>query len=245
MNYRKDVTQTAIGFLEFHADDFKEAIMDCKEFERNNIRPLEESFHYYVTDRAYTPEDAIYILEHCENEETDSGRWEGLKDWRQELSTRAAYSYSLDVWFKTEEMYKELVDLYAEAQTKYVEERMNTHPELDEDDICEGRNDQDIINAIWKNYFEELEPTRVTPGSQEELELLEEWLSLNKNAGMWGSYPLGDSYIDDRSGSGHGMPEIKDYVDFDHEVAMRLPHMVNKRRESVEQRIEELKEKVK
>ncbi len=234
MNYEKDIIQEAIDFLKDHADDFKEAIMDRKDFDRNEISSLDESFHCNITDRAYTPEDAVYILEHCENEETDSGLWQRL-DWRGQLSARAAYSFSLDVWFKAEEIYKELVDLYIEAQEDYVEKREEEHPELDKDDITEGRDDTGIIDTVWRDYFKQLEPDKVEQGSQDELELLEEWLSLGKKAGTWGGYPLGRSYIDARCGSGHGMPDIKEFVDFDHEIAAKLPHMLGKRREAIEE----------
>ncbi len=111
MNYEKDIEQEAIDFLLNHDDDFKEAIMDRKDFHRNDIESL-----------------------------------------------RAAYSYSSDVWFKAEKMYKELGDLYSAAQEEYVEQRMEDHLELDEDDICEGRNDEEIMNIVWKEYFEQFEP---------------------------------------------------------------------------------------
>ena len=71
MDYEKDVEEDAYQFLIEHADDFKDALRDCVEFDRNDIRCLDDDWHYAIVDRGYSPADAVYILDHCENEETD------------------------------------------------------------------------------------------------------------------------------------------------------------------------------
>lgn len=214
VNYQKDVESEARDFLANNEEMIKEAIKDEKDFDRNDIDHLDSAFHEGITDRAYSPEDAVFVLENCDNEETDSGIWEGLKDWRQELSARAAYTFSNDVWFKCEEIFKEMKE------------------ELERCDEEDEEKREEFLNRVFKDHAAtKLEP--VARGGQEEKELVEKWLRLNEGAGMWGGYPAGSSYIDARCGTGHGMPEIKDYVDFDREFVQQVPHLSGKRREEI------------
>jgi hypothetical protein len=225
MDYEKDVEEDAYQFLIEHADDFKDALRDCVEFDRNDIRCLDDDWHYAIVDRGYSPADAVYILDHCENEETDSGLWEGLDDWRDQLSARAAWSYALDVWFKAEELYnglKDDVEAAIEEATETVEEADDTEEAL----IA-------IIDRVYSSFICGYELQPVVQGSPAESELIARWLHLNERAGLWGGYPLGSSYIDARCGSGHGMPDIKEYVDFDHEIADRCPWLRGKKKHDV------------
>ena len=222
VDYEKDVEDEAKDFLSEYKDDLKRAIKEEKEFDRNDIEVLDDAFHENITDRAYSPEDAVFILEHCDNEETDSGLWEG-QDWRDELSTRAAFSFSSDVWFKCEQIYNEIKEEY--------ESQRNTEDEDSEE------NDK-LLDQLFEQYTStKLEP--VKQFSREEKELIERWLRLNENASLWGGYPVGSSYIDARCGSGHGMPDIKDYVDFDREFAQRVPHLNGKHRDTVKKYYED------
>lgn len=230
MNYKKDVEEDARDFLTEHEDEFKEAIKDGKEF--HGIDEVHDWLHESVTDRAYTPQDAVYVLEECENEENDSGIWEGLDDWRQELSARAAYSYSNDVYYKASEIYEELKERY--------EELVDEAGECKEDEDEDERNEK-ILNQVWGEFTEEDKIEPITPGGQEEIDLIEQWLEMGKNAGSWNGYPMGGSYIDARCGVGFGMPDVKDYVDFDREVAKKLPHLSGKYQTDVRARLDELK----
>lgn len=228
VDYEKDVEDEAKGFLADYEDMIKQAIKEGKDFDRNDIDDLDTAFHENITDRAYSPEDAVFILEHCENEETDSGLWEG-SDWRDELSARASYSFSNDVWFKCEEIYKQIKEEY--------ESHLAT-PDTEEEELPEEELPEEEQNKLLDRLFEEHTSTKLEPvekGSQEEKELIERWLRLNENAGLWGGYPVGSSYIDARCGSGHGMPDVKDYVDFDRELAQRCPHLADKRKEAVKE----------
>lgn len=223
VDYYKDVETEAKDFLANNEDMIKGALEDGKDFDLNDIDGLDGAFHYDITDRAYSPRDAVFVLENTDNEETDSGLWEG-QDWRDELSTRAAYSFSNDVWFKCEEIYKEMQE--------EIERRRNALLPEDEKEL-EEEEEQKILDEVFKEHTTtKLEP--VEQGSKEEKRLIERWLELNKGAGMWGGYPVGSSYIDARCGTGHGMPEIKDYVDFDREFSQQVPHLADKRRAEVE-----------
>lgn len=230
-DYEKDVENEARDFLANHEEMIKDAIKDGKDFDRNDIDDLDSAFHEDITGRSYSPEDAVFILEHCDNEETDRGLWEGLDDWREELRARAAYSFSNDVWSKCEGLYNEMKEELERRRGERLAEKtpegesmMDTEPEPGDEQV--------ILDGVFKEYTTtKLEP--VAQGSQEEKELIERWLRLNEMAGLWGGYPVGRSYIDARCGSGHGMPDIKDYVDFDREFAQQAPHLAGKRKEYV------------
>lgn len=52
-------------------------------------------WHSAIIDRAYRPIEAVDILEtYDQYEETDSGLWDGVGDWRKILSIIAAFTYS-------------------------------------------------------------------------------------------------------------------------------------------------------
>jgi len=223
VNYEADIEKEA---KEFFQDTFeeqtKQAIKDGSDWDYNEIEDLDSYWHGTIVDRAYSAEDAVFILDNCENEETDSGLWESL-GWREQLSARAAYSFGHDVWFKCEEIYKEMK---ADYETQI--------DELDEDAKDYDKKAEVLLNEIFEEYTStKLEP--VTKGSQDEKYLIERWISLNERAGMRGGYPVGSSYIDARCGTGHGQPDAKDYVDFDHEFAQQVPHLSGKNRSAVKE----------
>jgi hypothetical protein len=218
LDYEREVEKEAKEFLSEHADDvvkqlvgFEDELSDELRFER-----LEETL-----DREYTPEDAIFVLDNSQNEETDSGLWEG-KDWRDELSIRAAFTYINDVRSKVEEIYKEMYEEFESAA-----EELNP----------DGEDHEQKLESLAKNTLSENTEKlieQVKPGSQEEKEILSEWIRLSKNAGTRGSYPLGGSYIDARCGVGFGMPDQYEYVMTDRKVAKQLPHLAGKYRDAIE-----------
>ena len=217
LDYEREVEKEAKEFLSENADDVVKQLVGFEEELSYELRfeRLEETL-----DRSYTPEDAIFVLENSENEETDSGLWEG-KDWRDELSIRAAYTFLNDVRSKVEEIYKEM---YVEFES--------AAEELNPDDEDHKQKLESLAkNILYENTEEFIE--QVKPGSQEEKEILSEWIRLNKNVGMRGGYPLGESYIDARCGVGFGMPDQYEYVMTDRKVARQLPHLAGKSRDDV------------
>ena len=224
-DYEEDIEKEAISFLEDNLDAVKDGLIDDQEM-LDDIRghDIRDAFHEQVVDRSYSPSDAVAVLEASDNEETDNGLWEGL-DWREALSARAAYTFGNDVWFKAQEIYTELAELVAEK----------VHGT--DDDI----EKEDIVETILKDWQDDRKVQPVTD-AKEELAILEGWLTRNeRDAGMRGGYPLGSSYIDSRCGTGHGMPEVKAYIAFDHEVARKVPGMAGKYRDAIIARIQELK----
>jgi len=230
-DYEEDIKKEAISFLEDNLEAVKDGLTD----EQDNLdaiqgHDLRDSFHGHIVDRSYTPEDAVAVLQNSDNEETDSGIWEGL-DWRDQLSARAAYTFGNDVWFKAEEIFKELSELVAEK----ISECQDANEDWDDIEIG------DVVEKVLKDWQDERKVQPVTD-AKEELVILEEWLTRNqRDAGMRSGYPLGSSYIDSRCGTGHGMPEIKAFVEFDHETARKVLGMAGKYRDAIIVRIAELK----
>jgi hypothetical protein len=223
MDYSKDITQEAKDFIEQHEDDIKEAIKNDAEWDYNDMEFLDSSWHSDIVDRSYSLEDAAYIVENSDNTESDSGLWEGQEP-RDALVTQAAYSYANDVWFECQRIYDEM-------KSDYQDRKINDDDETNEDIDIDAENNK-ILDEIFKEFtIDNLQP--VEKGSHNEKYLIQKWLKLNENAGLWGGYPVGSSYIDARCGSGHSMPDIKDYVDFDREFAKQVPHLNNKRKNDV------------
>ncbi len=216
LDYTKEVEKDAKGFISEYVDEFIDMMVNREEEPSDELMYETLSEHL---DRSYTPGDAVYILENSENEETDSGLWAGVNDWRRELEIRAAYTYLNDVREVIrsicKDVYKEFIDLV--------------------DDIPDEEKDKETERAksILSSLVEE-ETEQVEPGSEEEKEILSEWLRLNKEVGMRGGYPLGSSYIDARCGVGFGMPDQYEYVATDRKVAKQLLHLSGKLRSNIE-----------
>ena len=262
MDYKKDVKDDAFSFLSDIEEDVKQAIIDdvediseieCDISGYGNIR---DAFDESVTDRSYTIEDAAYIIANCEDEETDTGLWEGC-DMHRAIQICAAYSYSHDVWAEVVKQYDAMYDEF-EPSWIVIDADGNDIETFDDEDAAEdsvARNDPDgdlglevvegrgNIDQIWKEYEDEntIEPIEV--GGTDELFVLKRWLKLAGDAGTWGGFPLGGVYIDDRCGAGYSMPNVKDFCDYDSIARLKLPSMVGKYKEAIKERISELESK--
>jgi hypothetical protein len=223
MDYDSEVEDEARDFLIENEEMIVKALYEDADWDYNDIDDLDCYWHETIVDRGYSIEDAAYILDNCHEEETDSGIWEGL-DARDAMSARAAYSYSNDVWFKCEEFYNG------------IKERMQEM--LDDGDVQEEQEAQAAFDEFKSEYDKTVLP--VEKDSEEELSLIRQWLRMNADAGMCGGYPVGGSYIDSCCGTGHGMPDVKDYVDFDHEFAKKVPWLSGKYKEVVQTRHDEM-----
>jgi hypothetical protein len=71
--------------------------------------------------------------------------------------------------------------------------------------------------------------------------MIEKYLSLGDNADLWGGYPCGSSYIDSRCGIGFGMPNIHDYVTYDHMISKVIPDISGKNKSEIKLYLEQLK----
>jgi len=243
MNLAEDVQQDAVDFIIQHDEDFKAALVNDDDFDRNSIDCLDSSFHEDIVDRSYTLEDAAHVVSNCENEETDTGLWDGQQP-EDALRAKAAYCYGNDVWHRMDALFADLKEAYEEFQGQLTDRADElraqdtlTEQEQKELERLENELDEEAAALAFAKFERDNAPPPiiVEQGSPEEGDLLARWLDLNARAGLlWSGYPMGDSYIDARCGVGYGMPEIKDYVDFDHVAAKRMPHWRGKRRDEIQ-----------
>ena len=217
LDYEREVEKDAKEFLSEYAD---EVIGLLKDSEEELSDELYDNLNEHL-DRSYTPEDAIFVLENSENEETDSGLWEGVNDWREELNIRAAYTYINDVRSEIDDIYKQMYEEFKSAS-----EDLNAEDEKYDEKL------ESLAKSTLSEAVEEI-IQQAEPGSQEEKEILSEWIRLSKNVGERGGYPLGRSYIDARCGVGFGTPDQYEYVLTDKRVAKQVPHLAGKYRDDV------------
>jgi len=84
----------------------------------------------------------------------------------------------------------------------------------------------------YRESLRDMEP-EIEPGSIQEREQLSLWLRKSTEVGIRGGYPLGSSYIDSRCG--YCFTGDRWYINFDHEVASRLPHWAGKYRHEIKE----------
>jgi hypothetical protein len=225
MDYEKEVLDDAKDFIREHKEMIVEALENRGDFDCNDMDGLDEAWNQEVVDRSYSLTDAAVILDNCHNEESDYGLWEG-REPEEAIESKAALSYANDMW-------EQCVDLFKEIEARF-QDLIGESPDSEESDLAKQAFDE--VVEEWER--DEIKP--ITEGGPEEKPLIQEWLRLNEKAGMFGGYPLGQSYIDARCGSGHGMPEVKEFVDFDHEMARKCPWLAGNYKQVVQQRLDYL-----
>lgn len=220
VNYHREVESDAQMVISDHADEIAKIIVAGEDLDDNSQDfDFSQVVHESVTDRGYTLEDAAFVIDNCVNEESDSGLWDGAGDLREQISVMAAYSYSNDVQ-------AEVSELFDEIKTEYEFRESDKNWEGTEDD--EEAKEKLAAEIIDEYCNPKNKP--VEKGSEDEKDLLVSWCKANDKAGFRGGYPLGQSYIDSRCGTGFGQPDQLDYINFDHEVAARVPHLKGKYR---------------
>lgn len=105
INYEAEVEREARKFLIKQEELVVEAVTEDADFDRNDLEKLDTAFHEDIVDRAYTIQDAAFVIENCTNEADDFG---GRSDFRDKITQIAAYSFGNDVWFECERIYKEI-----------------------------------------------------------------------------------------------------------------------------------------
>lgn len=101
---------------EFLSDNFLEEIVEQliesgeASDDINNDYPNGDGlFHESIVDEWYSPSEAVEILEeYDDHEETDSGLWEGLNDWKRILGTIAAFTYGNAVMSEINDLFEEI-----------------------------------------------------------------------------------------------------------------------------------------
>jgi hypothetical protein len=220
-SYDDEILADAIHFLEQFEEMILKALADIAEWGGNDIEDLDQAFHESI-EPSFTAKDALYIMKECHNP-ADADCYGAADSTEQALVYQAIESYRNDVWFKLEALYEDMTG------------------QLDDIVPVEG---QTVEKTAFDKVIQEntpLAPLPVEKGTRGELDIIRMWLSLaDKAGGFWGGYPLGQSYIDARCGSGHGMPDIKEFVDFDHEVREKVPWLAGKYRQDIQARFDEM-----
>ena len=259
MDYTRDVEKDAFDFLSDIEADVKAAIIDGEEdvseitCEESGYGEIRGFFHESVVDQSYSIEDAAFVIANCENEETDTGMWEGL-EMDEAMQRCAALSYGNDVWDEVESQYEGLLGEF-EPSWKVVDVIGDTVEEFTEDGDAEdwiAKNDEDgeegyeviegrgNIDEVWQAWEDDNTTQPIETGGRDELFVLKRWMKLNAKAGTWGGYPLGSVYIDARCGTGYSMPDVRDFYDYDVIARHKLPSMVGNYSTAVQIRIDEL-----
>ena len=157
------------------------------------------------------------------------------------VETQAAFTFSNDVRSEVEEIYESVKSEYDEKYSKICDELEAKH--FDEEDYEPSEDAMEAASQFAKEYFQDEyhESTKVITEKVDKLRMIERYLDLGNHASSWSGYPCGSSYIDFRCGVGFGMPEIHDYVEFDHMIAKAIPDISGKGKREIRKYLEDLK----
>jgi hypothetical protein len=240
-SYDQDVEDAAYSFLTNHEYEVKEALQGGTDF-HDLMEELDEDWFGEVRDTGFSPRDAVVVLE--ESRSDPECCTDGM-DWQDLLSAMANDVWTQDVWCQCDRMYEDLQSAYDDRLGDLLEESdALKQAKADEDDDAYDEIEDELKQQAAVDIFQEFDRAHtvqpVAEGSAEERDLIRTWFRLGENAGWWHGYPVGGSYLDSRCGSGHGIPEIKTYVDFDHELADKCPWLEGKYKQDVQARLAEL-----
>lgn len=238
VHYSDEVRKEAVDFIEEMMDEFIDAMQNENDYFFEN--DVEDRFFECVCDRLYTLTDAAFVIENSDNVETDSGLWEGQEP-AEALETQAAFTFSNDVHSEVEEIYENVKSEYNLHYQVVYDELADKHS--DDDDYDPTEDAMEAASLVAKEYFEETygDKVEVVTGAGDRIRMIERYLALGNNASLWDGYPCGSSYIDSRCGVGFGMPEIHDYVEFDHMIVKAIPEINGKGKSEIKKYLEELK----
>jgi len=83
------------------ADDFSSEFYQWMSHDGKLHESMDSMFYHY---------DAEDICDYTDNPESDTGLWEGVKDWRKIREAIAFWSLKMDIWCAIEDKLKELYD---------------------------------------------------------------------------------------------------------------------------------------
>jgi len=238
VRYDAEVRTEAVDFIDEMLDEFIEAMQNESDYFFEG--DVEDRFFENVGDRSYTLTDAAFVIENSDNVETDSGLWEGQEP-AEALETQAAFTFSNDVRSEVEEIYESVKSEYDEKYSEICDELEAKH--FDEEDYEPSEDAMEAASQFAKEYFQEEyhEKTEIIENAGDKIRMIERYLDLGNHASSWSGYSCGNSYIDSRCGVGYGMPEIHDYVEFDHMIAKAIPDINGKGKSEIRKYLEDLK----
>jgi hypothetical protein len=116
--YYDEVVTDAKDMVRYFSDEIVEQIMDSDEASTDllNDYPHADEYHHQThVDKDYLLAEAVELLEQLDQyEETDSGLWEGLPP-KKVISAMAAYTYGNAVYWKWNELIKEINEQASEV----------------------------------------------------------------------------------------------------------------------------------
>ena len=116
-DYIKQVQEDAQNFI----DEYVDAYIDEQQpiLDHDDANDFSNEFYQWMTydgklhewmDSSFYNYDAEEICDYTENLESDTGLWEGIKDWRKIREAIAFWSLKMDIWYAIEEKLEELYD---------------------------------------------------------------------------------------------------------------------------------------
>lgn len=148
-NYQERLNNDAEDFINNYIDEIIEEVKEGN-FDLHDFCFYDGKLDEHV-DEYLDLQEAVDIIENCNNEESDSGLWEGQQP-EEALKTKAMFSYRLDVYEEVAEVLSDKLEEYAsdledqvnglEADKKVLEEELEDLEELDEEDQDEDRIEQ-------------------------------------------------------------------------------------------------------
>lgn len=243
VDYGDEVRKEAVDFVSEWMDEVIEAIQNDES--RFLDGSMEDTFFEMVTDRSYTLSDAAFVIENSRNVEEDSGLWEG-KDPQDAIEIQAAFTYSNDVHCEVEDIYDELKEDYTNNFDRICDDLNEKHKDDVDEDYDPEEDAMAAASDLVREHFENeyANNVQVVTDKREQVKMIEYYLRLAEKASMWSGYPVGGSYIDSRCGVGFGMPEIHDYVEYDHKIANAIPELRGMSKNAIADHLESLKKEV-
>lgn len=121
-NYGRDAYSDALDTIDNFIDEIVEMLGDKGEASDDlmNDYPNGDSYHHeYHTDRSYTLIEAAHLLSQLrDNEETDSGLWEGARDPENAIEIKAAYTYGNEVMDRWNNLIEDLNKEFADIEVR-------------------------------------------------------------------------------------------------------------------------------
>lgn len=155
-NYHEKVRSDTGDFVNEYFDDFLQSVKDGEKADFHDYIDGDNKLHEHI-DQYLDLREAVDILEQCENEETDSGLWEGLPP-KEAVTAMAFWSFKADVYKEIKSMFEEkLNDELVELESK-LDSMHDKLEELEEINTDEGYNEkleEEIDN--WKDEIEKIE----------------------------------------------------------------------------------------
>jgi hypothetical protein len=135
MSYRDDARSDAKETVAYFKDEIVGMLLEKGEASDDlfNDYPNGDSYHHENhTDKSYDLQEAAELLDELrDNEETDSGLWQGLEP-REAVCAQAAYTYGNAVYAEWRELIEKINDEASDLMDDYDDRIRNAETEQEE-----------------------------------------------------------------------------------------------------------------